>query len=203
MNPQERAAQMCSLGKTRDAAVIPVLIQFLGDDEPISSPIGCWDSGDWSPLLQTFRQSSPGEEAAIALASMSDKAVVPLITALRDSSPSIRRNAAWAIGEIRDGDKINRSIALEPLIWLLKQDQDAWVRRAAAFALSELKDTRSAPALIDSLSDENAGVREMAANALGEMKQQSAADPLEIALKDSDPRVRDMARWALAEIADR
>lgn len=202
-NAQDRAAAICSLGKTRDAAVIPILIQSLGDDEPISSSIGCWDSGDWSPLLQTFKQPTLGEEAALALASMGETAVEPLAAALRDSNPSVRRNAAWAIGEIRDGDKINRDIALEPLVQLLKQDEDAWVRRGAAFALGELKNALSAPALIDSLRDENSGVREMAANALGEMKEATAAESLKIALKDSDNRVRDMARWALDEISDR
>ncbi len=199
----ERAAQICALGKTRDAAVIPVLIRALSDDEPISKPVGCWDADEWSPRLETFKQSSPGEEAALVLASMSETAVEPLVAALKDSDPNVRRNAAWAIGEIRDGDKINRQIALEPLIELLRRDEDAWVRRAAVFALSELKDPRSAPALIDSLRDENAGVREMAANALGEMKEAGAVEPLKIALKDSDKRVREMASWALDEIKDR
>lgn len=201
---RKRAAAICSLGKTGDAAVIPVLIRALSDDETISKSVGCWKSDDWSPRLETFKQPSPGEEAAIALASMSERAFEPLVAALKDSNPIVRRNAAWAIGEIRDGDKINRETALEPLIRMLRNDEDAWARRAAAFALSELKDSRSAPALINSLlRDKDAGVREMAANALGEIKEQSAFEPLETALKDFDERVSNMARWALDEIKDR
>ena len=198
----ERAAAICSVGKKGDAAAIPLLIQSLSDDEAIAAPVGCWDLGDWSPLLETFKQPSPGEEATIALASFGEMAVEPLVAALKDSNPIVRRNAAWAIGEIRDGDKINRSIALEPLVSALS-DEDSWVRQAAAFALGEIKDSRTATALINALSDENAGVREMAANALGEMKEPSAFNSLQAALSDKDEQVRSMARWSLAEIQDR
>ena len=201
-NPFEQAAAICALGKKGDVSAIPFLIQFLGDETNLSKPVGCWDSGDWSPLLNTFKQLSLGEEAAIALASLGEPAVEPLVAALTDSNPGVRRNAAWAIGEIRDGDKINRSVALEPLIFALK-DEDAWVRRAAAFALSEIKDKRATMALISALSDENAGVREMAANALGEMKEPNALEALESVLKDKDEQVRAMAKWAIAEIRDR
>ena len=198
----ERAVVICSLGKKKDVSAMPLLIQSLSDDEAVAAPIGCWNSGDWSPLLKTFKQPSPGEEAAIALASFGEIAVEPLVAALKDSNPIVRRNAAWAIGEIRDGDKINRSIALEPLVSALS-DEDSWVRRAAAFALDEIKDSRTATALINALSDETAGVREMAANALGEMKEPSAFNSLQAALSDKDERVRSRARWSLAEIQDR
>lgn len=202
-SPDERADAICALGKSRDTFVIPILIQDLGDDGLTSKPSSCWDEGDWSPLLRTFKQPSPGEEASLALASMGEIALEPLVAALKDSNPSVRRNAAWAIGEIRNGDKLNRTAALEPLIYLLRNDEDAWVRRSAAFALSELKDKRSAQDLIASLKDENPSVREMAANALGEMKEQSAVYALEEALKDQDKRVANMARWSITEIQDR
>jgi beta-lactamase regulating signal transducer with metallopeptidase domain len=198
----KRAAANCALGKTGDASAIPYLIGSLGDDEAIAAPVGCWSSGDWSPRLETFKQPSPGEEAAIALASFGKPAIESLVAALNDTNKSVRRNAAWAIGEIRDGDKIDRGAALEVLIALLKDD-DALVRRAAAFALSEIKDSRATQPLISALDDEDARVREMAANALGEMKASRAVQVLEGKTNDPDDRVRNMARWALDEIQDR
>jgi beta-lactamase regulating signal transducer with metallopeptidase domain len=74
----ERAAAACALGRRRAAQAIPSLIQMLGDDAAIE-PVKCWDeNADWNPALATFKQASPGEEAAIALAAMGQPAVEPL-----------------------------------------------------------------------------------------------------------------------------
>lgn len=199
----ERADVICSLGKKQETFAIPLLIDFLSDDENSGAPVGCWDSGDWSPRLEVFQNPSPGEEAAIALASFGEKSFQPLVESLKNPNPVARRNAAWAIGELHDGDKINRQPVLELLILLLK-DNDASVRRAAAFALSEIKDLHTSGALINAVGDENAEVREMAANALGEMKAANAINVLRAtALNDKDRRVRSMANWAIGEIQER
>lgn len=201
-NPDEQAAEICGLGKKGDLSAIPLLVQSLGDETKLSKSAGCWNSGDWSPRLQIFNQPTIGEESAIALASLGEAAVVPLVAAVNNSDANVRRNAAWAIGEIRDGDKINRSsFALGSLISALK-DANASVRRAAAFALSEIKDKRASVPLIDALNDENPDVREMAANALGEMKEPRAINSLQAALDDQEQRVKIMAKWALDEIQD-
>jgi HEAT repeat protein len=98
-NPMERALAACALGRLGAVDAIPALINLLGDDARIQ-PVKCWDDGDWSPARHTFKQASPGELAAIALASFSQSAVEPLIAALNDGNPSVRSNAAWALGEI-------------------------------------------------------------------------------------------------------
>ncbi len=201
-NPEDRAVAICSLGRASEPGAIPSLIQVLGDDEIIPAPLGCWDSGSWSPALRSFHHPSPGEEAAMALAAMGASAIDPLIGALRDTNPSVRRNAAWAIGEIRGGHSVDRSGALDPMVLALS-DSDGSVRRAAAFSLGEIREARTATNLISALSDEDTGAREMAAWALGEMKASIALGPLEVALKDQDEQVRRKARWALAEIQDR
>ena len=201
-NPMDRTVAICSLGRAGDPDAIPSLIRVLGDDEIIPAPIGCWDSGSWSPALRSFHHPSPGEEAAMALAAMGASAVDPLIDALRHMNPSVRRNAAWAIGEIRGGHSVDRADALYPMVLALS-DSDSSVRRAAAFSLGEIRDERTATNLISALSDEDAGVREMAARALGEMKASIALEPLAVALKDQDGQVRRKARWALAEIQGR
>ena len=200
-DPQERAVAACSLGREGDAAAIPFLIQALGDDTPISL-VRCWDNGTWSPAMSSFKKPSPGEQAAIALASFGQQAVEPLIAALGHGNPAVKRNAAWAIGEIRGGISVNRRDAFEPLMAALL-DEDAWVRRAAAFAFGEMRDRRAARALITALGDSDYQVRDMAIYALGEMKESRAVEQLgQLLLKDDHWSLRLRAAWALGEIRD-
>jgi HEAT repeat protein/beta-lactamase regulating signal transducer with metallopeptidase domain len=200
-DPMERATGACQLGRLGAVEAIPPLIKLLDDETPIAT-LHCWNSGSWSPAIQILKQSSPGEQAAIALASLSRSAVEPLINVLVDPNPVVRRNAAWAIGEIRGGSGVNRSKAVEPLIGAL-DDPDSWVRLAAAFSLGEMRPRRSTDALVRTLGDINPSVREMAARALGEMKSNRAVESLSVALlRDDNEQVRRKAAWALGEIKD-
>ncbi len=200
-NATERALAACALGRLGAVEAIPALINLLGDDTPIR-PIKCWDSGDWSPARHTFKQASPGEQAAIALASLSQHAVEPLIAALNNGDPCVRRNAAWAIGEIRGGLGTNRAAAVEPLIATLS-DEDSWVRVAAAFSLGEMRPSEATESLIAALGDAEWNVRWMAAWALGEMKARAAVESLtSLSLRDENEWVRRKAAKALGEIRD-
>jgi len=200
-NPAERAAAACALGRLGTIEAIPALINLLGDDTPIQ-PIKCWESGNWSPALETLKQASPGEQAAIALAALSRPAVNPLIAALNHGNASVRRNAAWAIGELTGVSTGARSDAVEPLVMALG-DADPWVRLAAAFSLGELRPRRATEALIAALVDGQWNVREMAVRALGEMKTRAGVERLTaVLLQDGDERVRRKAAWALGEIKD-
>ncbi|HYP00107.1 MAG TPA: M56 family metallopeptidase [Pyrinomonadaceae bacterium] len=199
---RSRAAAACALGRKGASEAIPSLIQMLGDDTAIE-PLRCWgENGSWSPALATFKQASPGEEAAIALAAMGQSAVEPLIAALGHANASVRRNAAWAIGEVTGGITIKRDSAVAPLLSALN-DGDEWVRTAASRALGEIRDDRAAESLINALADSSARVREMAAWALGEMKERRAVQSLgAMLLKDEAADARRMAAWALGEIQD-
>jgi HEAT repeat protein len=200
-DPTERASAAFSLGRLGAVEAIPALVNLLGDDTPIR-PVKCWDYGNWSPALNTFKQSSPGEQAAIALASFSQPAVDPLVAALGSANSSVRRNAAWAIGEIRGGLGANRSAAVDPLIAAMS-DEDSWVRAAAAFSLGEMRPRQATETLVAALGDADWRVREMAARALGEMRSRSGVESLTgVLLRDENERVRRMAAWALGEIKD-
>ncbi|MGH9755422.1 MAG: HEAT repeat domain-containing protein [Blastocatellia bacterium] len=200
-NPAERAIAACSLGRLGAVEAIPALVNLLGDDAPIQ-PLMCWESGRWSPALHTLKQSSPGEQAAIALASLSRPAVEPLIASLSNANPSVRRNAAWAIGELTGVSITDRSAAVEPLIALLS-DVDPWVRTAAAFSLGELRPRAATESLIAALGDASWNVRNMVARALGEMKARAGVESLTaLLLRDDNERVRRKAAWALSEIRD-
>jgi HEAT repeat protein/beta-lactamase regulating signal transducer with metallopeptidase domain len=197
----ERAVAACALGKAGAVDAIPALINLLGDETPVQK-FSCWGNGNWGPALHVFKQASPGEQAALALASFGEKAVEPLIGALSSGQAGARRNAAWALGEVRGGLSTNRSAAVEPLMGALG-DSDPWVRTAAAFSLGEMRPRQAVEPLIAALTDSQSEVRVMAARALGEMKVRRGVDSLSVVLlRDEDPRVRRQAAWALGEIAD-
>jgi beta-lactamase regulating signal transducer with metallopeptidase domain len=189
----------CEAAKRRDASAIPSLIAMLGDDTR-TQLIRCWDTGRWSPAVQTFKHPSPGEQAALALASFGRPAFAPLSRELYSSSPITRRNAAWAIGELTNMVPGERATAVPQLITLL-DDADDYVQMAAARALGELRDSRALFRLIATLSDENPNVRELVVWALSEMKDARAVTALcNVLLSDTRVEVRRGAAEALGEI---
>ncbi len=198
-SPQERAQAACAAGRKRDLEAIPTLIGMLSDDSKTES-LGCWEGGRWTPALDTFKHPSPGEEAALALASMGRAALPPLVNQLDNSNGTARRNAAWAIGELTNMLPAERTSATTGLVALLN-DADAWVRMASARALGELRDQRATESLIVTLLDSDWQVRQMVAWALSELKDDRAVKALGSALlSDSRPEVRRVAAEALGEI---
>jgi HEAT repeat protein len=145
------------------------------------------------PLIMTLKDEKCGSMAANALVKIGKPSVSPLIAALKDDDPIVRRNATKALGEIKDAG------AVEPLINSLK-DSDLIVRRNAAKALGEIKDMRAVEPLIVSLKDDSAVVRRNAAESLGEIKDSRATESLVTCLKDGDAIVRKNAALALKEI---
>jgi HEAT repeat protein len=196
----ERMVSACDAAKRGDINAIPALIAMLGDDTR-TQPVKCWDTDRWSPALQTFKHPSPGEQAALALASFGREAFAPLSKELHSSSPIARRNAAWAIGELTNMLPGERASAVPQLITLL-DDVDDFVQMAAARALGELRDQRALPKLVATLADENWSVRELAVWALSEMKDARAVIALcNVLLSDTRVEVRRGAAEALGEIS--
>ena len=196
----ERAMSACNAGRRGDVEAIPSLIALLGDDSK-TQLVKCWESGRWSPALQTFKHPSPGEQAAIALASFGRQVFVPLSNQLDSPNAVVRRNAAWAIGELTAMVPGERASAVPQLITLLS-DADEWVRMAAARTLGELRDARSLDQLVATLGDDKWRVRQVATWALSEMKDKRAVAALcNVLLSDARPEVRRGAAEALGEIS--
>ena len=196
--PDDRAISACNAARSGDTEAIPLLIAMLGDDSK-SQLVKCWYA-DWSPALQTFKHPSPGEQAALALAFFGRPAFAPLTNQLDSSNATVRRNAAWAIGELHNMLPGERANAVPQLMTLLG-DSDEWVRMAAARALGELRDGRALSKLVATLSDDDWRVRELATWALSEMKDARAVTALcNVLLADTRVEVRRGAAEALGEI---
>jgi hypothetical protein len=141
-------------------------------------------------------------EAAEALQNIGDeRAVKPLIDALRDPVWRVRDDAAIALGKIGD------LRAAQPLLHAM-EDQSGYVRWHAAWALGELQVYQAVPLLITALDDEFESlgryyVREAAAEALGEIGDEQAIEPLKRALEDKSDEVQEAAAKALKKIEER
>jgi HEAT repeat protein len=102
--------------------------------------------------------------AANALVTIPDqRAVDPLVDALRSDDWLVRTNAAFALGEFQDSrpdSPLHRIV--EPLAAAL-QDQQPSVRAAAASALGRLRAPASIDPLIAVLDDDNGAVAKTAA----------------------------------------
>jgi hypothetical protein len=100
---------------------------------------------------------------------------------------------------VRAAGALPSADALPALIGALEDEND-WVRRAAAEALGGIGDRGAVPALIGALKDEKADVRQAAAGALGGIGDPRAVPALIGALKDEKADVRRAAVGALGGI---
>ena len=138
-----------------------------------------------------------GRQPVDVLASLGKPAVPQLIDELKNDDALVRRQAAQALGEIKDPR------AVKPLIGLL-QDKDPLIRRHTVNALGKIGDPRGASPLVAILKDETeqSHVRMTAAQALGRIGEERAVEPLIAALNDNHWTVRSSAAQALGRIGD-
>lgn len=196
-----RVAAACALAGmgTRAVSAVPSLVQLLGDDAGVSAELVCYRGIEPSTggEFEGLRKPSPGEAAAQALIAIGSPAVEPLIEALTDRRLEARKNAAWALAEIRD------ERAGDPLVKAL--GDEAWqVRAFAVIGLGELRSRRVVEPLVAALRNEkNAQVRWFAAASLGQVRDSRVIEPLIAALKDGQPRVRAYAAASLGQVRSR
>lgn len=183
-------------------------------------------AGEIKQLIVALKDKKTGENAADALVKIGRPAVKPLITAMKNENGEVRKNAARALGEIKDRRAVKTLIAalddedkdfreivvqalgriedsrvVEPLISVLNnQDEDESVRWEAAASLGKIKSSRSVEPLIHALKDKSRDIRGVAAAALGEISDDRAIEPLIEALKDRDKSIRRNIALALRKI---
>ena len=112
--------------------------------------------------------------------------------ALRDPQASVRREAAKALGQVKDARAV-------PQLLAALRDKDANVRLYAAYALGEIKDPKTAKELLNALHDPVWGVRDQAAWALREIRDPSVAQPLVAALREENADVAHIL-WILRHV---
>jgi beta-lactamase regulating signal transducer with metallopeptidase domain len=121
--------------------------------------------------------------------------VAALTRALGDSVPSVREDAAYALGRLEAG------AAVEPLASHLLKDPVAKVREMCAWALAQIGNRGAVTALSSAaLKDSSESVRGMAVWALGQMEDPGSVEALSAVLRDASAEVRGRAAWALGTI---
>lgn len=105
-------------------------------------------------------------------------ALSELVSALDDPVYFVRREAALALGRIRDRE------AVQPLIQKLS-DEHASIQHEAAWALGAIKDDACLQPLMDCLKSSDRRLRGYAALALGELGASAAIEPLLAMLESS------------------
>ncbi|MBA3834636.1 MAG: HEAT repeat domain-containing protein [Sphingomonas sp.] len=127
------------------------------------------------------------------------RAVRPLVLALRDDHPAVRRIAVWGLSEMRPSP----DAMVTPAISLLLADSAPEVRAQAARAIGDFEsvtNSRSIEKLL--VGDPSPLVRREAAHALGDIRDPGSRVSLERALRDPDRSVRARAQWALRQVEE-
>ncbi|TAK34258.1 MAG: hypothetical protein EPO21_09935 [Chloroflexota bacterium] len=211
-----------ALGKIGDQRVVEPLVAALRDGSMRvrKGAASALDALSWRPGLDAsgawYWVLKERWDRCVEIGSL---AVEPLVAALRDNTPDVRKRAAKALGQICDAR------AVEPLVTALR-DGDKGVGKGAANALNALGwrpglDASGAwywvlkehwdrcveigsPAvepLGAALRDNTPDVRDRAAEALVKIGS-PAVEPLVAALRDNDWDVRSRAAKALGMIGD-
>ncbi len=146
-----------ALGEIGNPKAVPPLVEhMLQDEDPdfrakIAEQLGILGSKDAIPgLIKALKDdfSETRENAAKSLGMLKAEQAVDALNELllKDPSPYVRRQIAWALGEIGD----NKSVSF--LIKTLK-DKDGVTREKAAEALGKIKDPQAIVPLASSLGD--------------------------------------------------
>jgi HEAT repeat protein len=219
-----------ALGRLRDKRAVGPLIQSLNDvdwrvRDRAAKALGMVDdSRVVAPLVAQLGDvdARVRQRTLLALENQKEAAVSPLIEALKDEDPQLRRGAAAALGSrgsneailplknaLHDTDEEVRRNAAESLgrleylrVDLLigdLKDEDWEVRRQAAIALGELRDVESIQPLIKTLTDNDWRVRMAAAISLGYFGEQ-ALNPLKFAIKSNDSIINKSLAFTLRMI---
>lgn len=182
-------------------------------DAELTSPLDQIDSADSlaqipppdpERMLELLKSDNPSDKmlAARAFCELKDqRSVSLLIELLKDVCPLIRVSTAYALGRNTD------STAVEPLIELLAEDFNGYVRKGIVWALGNSKDRRALEPLLHALKTDISAVRLWAASGLAQIAPLEYEDiiaaipPLIQGLRrDTVPAVRSNCAWAIGQL---
>jgi HEAT repeat protein/Tfp pilus assembly protein PilF len=191
-----------ALGKLGTKGAIDFLIRKLSavdKDFRANAARALGESGDKravAPLIKAFQDKriSLNYDAEALGKIGGEEALQFLLQALKEQEEGSRKGAAGALGWTKD------LRAVDPLIHLLINDKDQFVRSNSASALARIGDKRAVEPLIKALGDKEDYVRKSAATALGSLGDERAVEPLTAALKDPIDNVRKASGAALKKL---
>lgn len=151
----------------------------------------------WDKLIERLRElESQNQHSGVRVSRDAPPAVQRAVTALDSHEPKERATAIESLS------KMSHATALEALAEATQHPiQD--VRINAAFKLADItqhKDTRAVPPLIEALREHDSNLRQNAAKALGRIGDPQAVPGLLDSLHREDSRVRRTAATALSKI---
>lgn len=211
-NPDNRAiwrAAAKALGEIGDKQAIEALAQLLEKDTDgkvryyaASALASIGGEKTVEPLIKALKDTEPDVQLTAIQAlgrPGNSRAVKPLLSIALDNDSYHQQSAAWAIAGIGGKE------AFELMSRLLKEHEDAGIRREAAYNLGIIGGKDSLNVLVNALRNDPAGdVRSSVAYAIGKLSDHRAIPALAEALKgDKDASVRWAAAWALGEFWDK
>jgi beta-lactamase regulating signal transducer with metallopeptidase domain len=166
----------------------PVEIEVSGPDAVLSL--------DWKALAaQTagtrIARTAPADDRPAA----DPKIVAALVTALKDQSADVRREAAATLAGLRSPQALDALVAATT-------DLDRNVREFAVRAISRQRSDAVTQALVRALKDDDPGVRRSAMLGVARLRDPKYIDLFIDALKSADPEVRTLAIHALSGFRD-
>jgi HEAT repeat protein len=199
-NPKVRERAARALGNNKYNRALQPLVSALSDNtlavrKAAAVALGKMkDPRAVQPLASALKkETSPhgGYTIAMALGSLGESSIEPLLRLLRENNPKIRMQAVRGLGKTKNPRIVDAVITA-------LQDEDAGVRVEAVWALGDIGGSRIVDPLIEALKDESRGVRARAAKKLGKLKNKKAIIPLIAALRsETDKWTRDDFRRAL------
>lgn len=141
------------------------------------------------------KDASTRRLAAEKLASADERAIYPLIKALRDESPGVQDAAIQSLISI--GGEVTAYMVI-PLL----KDETPFIRNSAIVILRSLGHA-SIPLLYGLLKDKDDDIRKFALDLLGEIREGVLVEKIIPLLKDQNPNVRASAAKALGMIGQR
>ena len=189
-------------------------LSLLDLDEELDSPLNDQDPEVVTPppdpeemlSLLSSPEASQRIIAARAFCSLKDRRATPqLIALLNDLCTLVRVSAVYALGH-NLGHSYSPE-AVEPLINLLHQDWNGYVRKGVVWALGNSGDRRSVKPLIHALKTDIPAVRLWAASALAQVAKLTYEDiitaipPLiESLRRDEVAAVRSNCAWSIGQL---
>ena len=202
-----RQAAARALGNTEHPAALPYLMEALHDSY--------W----W------YERENAASDLLMAIEKMGVAAVSPLIEALQDKEGTVRKFAAVLLGKLGDPRAIEplgmalydlhhevgkvsaESLARfgAPAIDILMEalsHPEMWIRIHSILALSEIKDARVTPILLQMLNDSEREVKKQVIESLGKLKDPRAVSSLqEIVSNRADRELHTLAKQVLENYA--